>query len=94
MTTTQHLLDAREAAKAGAVVPTPPTEQDYENLWMNLVSDGMTEEQIVAIVDYDLSHPEYCSAIIKFMDGVVTLDGSAGKAVRFETAQGMMVASP
>ena len=94
VTMTQHLFDAREAAEAGAAVPIPATEQDYENLWMNLVSDGMTEERIVALVDQDHSHPEFCSAVIKFMDGVIALDGSAGEAVRFETAQQIMLASP
>jgi len=89
-----HLLDAKDAAVAGSTVPKPPTEQDYLTLVRGLLDDGMTEDQLQAIFNQEASHPEFCAALIMFMDGVVAMDGMAGEAVRFEVTQGMLTAAP
>lgn len=91
---TGNLLDAKEAAAVGAQVQRPPTEQDYKTLIIAVYAAGMTEDQLQAVFDQDAEHPEFCSAIIQWMDGVVAMDGPAGEAVRFEAAQAMLSAAP
>ena len=89
---TASLLDAREAATAGAQVPRPPTEQDYETLVQEVLAAGMTSDQLLVIGDQDAKHPEFCSAIIRWTDGVVAMEGPAGEAVRFEFTQTILTA--
>ena len=84
----------QEAAAAGAQVPRPPTEQDYEALVLDVFTAGMTEDQFQAVVNQDAEHPEFCSGLIRWMDGLIAMEGPAGEAVRFETTQGMLSFAP
>jgi hypothetical protein len=91
---TGHLLDAKAKASDGSVMPRPPTEEDYGALVASLFAAGMTEDQMLLIYEQKASHPEFCSAVIRFMDGVVALEGTVGEAVRFEVTQLTLTASP
>ena len=91
---TQSLLDARQAAAGGTLVPRPPTEQDYAALLQLLYARGVLEDQVQALFNEDASHPQFCQAQIAFLDAVIDLEGASGEAVRFEVSQAMLIARP
>lgn len=91
---TENLLAAKESATAGTSVPIPPTDEDYGQLVTELLADGMPESELQALINEDPTHPDFCSAMIAFMEGAVALEGDAGEAVRFEIAQQALVAAP
>lgn len=91
---TESLLDARQAAASGALVPRPPTEQDYDALVQLLNERGVPEDQLQALFNEDTTHPQFCQAQIAFLDSVIDLEGASGEAVRFEVSQGMLVFTP
>ena len=91
---TENLLDARQAAVAGAQVPVPPTEDDYDQLFVGWDERGVSDGGLQALINSDTTHPDFCSATIAFSEAIVDLDGPAGKAVRFEFTQGMLTFAP
>jgi hypothetical protein len=91
---TDNLLEAKEAASAGASMPTPPSDEDYGQIVTELVEAGMTEGELQALINEDTSHPDFCSANIAFLEGAIAMGGSSGEAVRFEVSQQMLVAAP
>ncbi len=91
---TENLLDARQAAASGALVPRPPTEQDYGALSELLYARGVPEDQLQALSNEDTTHPNLCQALIAFVDAVIDLEGASGEAVRWEVLQAILVASP
>jgi hypothetical protein len=91
---TENLLDARQTAAAGAEVPVPPTEDDYGLLFVDLSKRGMSDGELQALLNLDAAHPDFCSAIIGYMEAIAELEGPAGEAVRFEVTQAMLTAAP
>ena len=63
----ENLLDARLAAASGASVPRPPTEQDYGELVQLLYERGVPEDQLLALFNEDMTHPQFCQAQIAFL---------------------------
>lgn len=92
--TTENLLDARQAATGGASLPKPPTEQDYGMLVQLLYERGVPEDQLQALFNEDMTHPQFCQAQIAFLGALIDLEGASGDAVRFEVSQAMLVATP
>ena len=91
---TENLIAARDTASGGASMPMPPTEADYEVLGVEMQARGMSEGQLQAVFNGDPTHPDYCSATIRFMEALINLEGSAGEALRFETMQAMLTGVP
>ncbi len=91
---TESLLDARQAAGGGALVPTPPTEQDYAALVQILLERGVPEDQIQALTNEDTLHPQFCQAQIAFTEALLDLEGASGEAIRFEISQAALMAPP
>lgn len=88
---TESLLDARQAAASGTLVPIPATEQDYGALIQLLYERGVPEDQLQALLNEDTAHPLFCTAQITFLDALIDLKGASGEAVRSEVTQAMLV---
>jgi hypothetical protein len=88
------LLNARDRAIAGksdeTASTTPPTDADYAALGQAIVGLGVTPEALNAAIMGDTSHPGYCEGSIGFSEGLLKLEGQAGKAVRWEVTKFMV----
>lgn len=88
------LLNARDRAKAvtsGEIASTmSPTDADYATLGQEIVGLGVTPEALNAAVMGETGHPGYCKGSIGFSEGLLKLEGQAGRAVRWEVTKFML----
>ena len=94
MAVVDGLLNARDRAKAvtsGEIASTmSPTDADYATLGQEIVGLGVTPEALNAAVMGETGHPGYCKGSIGFSEGLLKLEGQAGRAVRWEVTKFML----
>jgi hypothetical protein len=86
------LIDAQAAARGDAVMPKPPTEDDYAILFRRMIETGTTERELFVIFNQQNDDPAYCKANIAFLDTLVELPNPSGTALRHEITQNLLTA--
>ncbi len=93
MTTMMGLLiDAKAAARDGAAMPKPPSEDDYALLVGSMIESGTTEHELQVLFSEQSDDPAFCKVTLAFMDAVADLATPSGAAVRFEIVQSLLTA--
>ncbi len=75
-------FDAVAMALKTPVTRDKPTPNDWSILTRTMLSNGATQDDITALGGQNAEDPRFCTALIAFMDALLTLEGEPGERLR------------